>query len=120
MAWHGSNKKISTNYMKTLHYRVESSLYVVKIIQQFLYSVDMLIWINKGKDITAINKNVLCQGSRLIRNALWRTFSIVLDGQPVHSDRVYGLSVQLCQIGSRVSKIPAKHATLLVISHKIK
>ena len=36
--------------------RTESSIHVVKITKQLLYSVNMFIWIDKGKYITAINK----------------------------------------------------------------
>ena len=47
-------KDFSTNYMKA-----ESSIYVAKITLHLLYSVNMFIWIDRGKYITAINKKFI-------------------------------------------------------------
>ena len=54
---HGSNKR-SFNKLYECS-RAESSIYVVKIIQQLLYSVNMFNWIDSRKYITAINKRCI-------------------------------------------------------------
>ena len=51
-------KDFSTNYIKALGLN-QAYMYVFKHTEQLLYSVNMFIWIDNGKYITAINKKFI-------------------------------------------------------------